>query len=243
MGELDTSLKEGLNIMEGVKNSNSWQVLQESMRAPSFLELDVDCTAVGIADVNGPIVHFREILFLEGEIHEEPETLKSHCASLVALWMAMRTPSLVDLGQCTCIGRRLLKQEPTLGRRFAVHASQFGDHSLLFAVISSTKRWNNVETVKRIVAELVEQAGQIYAVDDFPPCAPSEQDDVGLDWYQFTTREVQILKLVASGISNKQIARELGSSPNTVRNQIHALFRKTEVTSRTALAMRVAAIK
>lgn len=227
--------------MEGVKNS--WQVLQESMQAPSFLELDVDCTAIGITDVNGPAVHFREILFLEGEIHEEPETLQSHCASLVALWTAMRTPSLVDLGQCTCIGRRLLKQEPTLGRRFAVHASQLGENSLLFVVISSTKRWNNIEAVKRMVTELVEQAGHIYTTDDFPPSAQAEQADTGLDWYQFTAREVQILKLVASGISNKQIARELGSSPNTVRNQIHALFRKTEVTNRTALAMRVAATK
>jgi DNA-binding CsgD family transcriptional regulator len=229
--------------MEGDKKSYNWEAFRESMRAPFFLELDVDCTAIGITDVNGPTVHFKEILFLEGEIHEEPETLQSHCASLVALWTAMRTPSLVDLGQCTCIGRRLLNQEPLLGRRFAVHANQLGDNSLLFVVISSTKRWNNVETVKRTVAGLVEQAKEIYAVDDIPPCASSEQGDARLDWYRFTAREVQILELVASGISNKQIARELGSSPNTVRNQIHALFRKTEVTSRTALAMRVAAIK
>lgn len=67
------------------------------------------------------------------------------------------------------------------------------------------------------------------------------QQDTGLNWYQFTSREVDILKLVAAGNSNKQIARELGSSPNTVRNQIHALFRKAEVTNRTELALRVAA--
>lgn len=225
--------------MESVKNS--WQVLQTSIRKPPFLDLDVDCTAIGIASVNGPAIHFEEILFLDGEIHEEPETLQSHCASLVALWAAVRAPSLIDLGKCTCIGRRLLLQEPTLGRRFAVHATQLDEDSLLFAVISSTKRWSNVETVKSLVTELVQHAGQIHAADDFPPCVPPEQIDAGLDWYQFTTREVEILKLVASGISNKQIARELGSSPNTVRNQIHALFRKTEVTNRTELALRVAA--
>lgn len=229
--------------MEDAKNNNSWQALQESMKASSFLDLDVDCTAIGITEVNGSAIQFKEILFLEGEIHEEPETLQSHSASLVALWTVMRTPSLVDLGQCTCIGRRLLKQEPALGRRFAVHASQLSDNNLLFVVISSTKHWNNVETVKRIVAELVEQAEQIYATGDFPSCVSFEQNDAGLDWYQFTVREVQILKLVASGISNKQIARALGSSPNTVRNQMHTLFRKTKVENRTALAMRVAATK
>ncbi|AHL36834.1 hypothetical protein CD58_03950 [Pseudomonas brassicacearum] len=220
---------------------NSWQGLQTSIRTPSFLDLDVDCTAIGIASVNGPAVHFKKILFLEGEIHEEPETLQSHCASLLALWAAVRAPSLIDLGKCTCIGRRLLLQEPTLGRRFAVHATHLDENNLLFAVVSSTKRWNNVETAKSLVTVLVQHAAQIHAADDFQPCVPLEQIGAGLDWYQFTTREVEILKLVASGISNKQIARELGSSPNTVRNQIHTLFRKAEVTNRTELALRVAA--
>ncbi len=42
-------------------------------------------------------------------------------------------------------------------------------------------------------------------------------------------------------MTNKQIARELGSSPNTVRNQIYAVFRKAGVSNRTELALRVAA--
>jgi DNA-binding NarL/FixJ family response regulator len=46
---------------------------------------------------------------------------------------------------------------------------------------------------------------------------------------------------LAVGMSNKQIARELGSSPNTVRNQIYAVFRKAGVSNRTELALRVAA--
>lgn len=225
--------------MESVKNS--WQLLQTSIRTPPFLDLDVDCTAIGIASVNGPAIHFKEILFLDGEIHEEPETLQSHCASLVALWAAVKAPSLVDLGKCSCIGRRLLLQEPTLGRRFAVHATQLDENNLLFAVISSTKRWSNDDIVKSLVATLVRLACDIHAADDIPAYVSPEKIGAGLDWYQFTTREIEILKLVASGISNKQIARELGSSPNTVRNQIHALFRKAEVTNRTELALRVAA--
>jgi len=61
-----------------------------------------------------------------------------------------------------------------------------------------------------------------------------------LDWFTFSAREVQILKLLARGLSNKLIARELGSSPNTIRNQIHAVFRKTAVSNRTELALRAA---
>lgn len=222
------------------KVENGWEVLGKSIESPPLYDLDVDCVAVGIASVNGPSVHFEQLLFLQGEIHEEPETLQSHCASLVALWAAVRAPSLIDLGKCTCIGRRLFLQEPTLGRRFAVHATPINDNHLLFAVISSTKRWSDVEAAKFMVAELVCQANILYASKTPDYVVPQQNEADELDWYQFTARELEILKLVASGISNKLIARELGSSPNTVRNQIHALFRKAKVTNRTELALRVA---
>lgn len=223
------------------KFENGWEVLGKSIESPPLSDLDVDCVAVGIASVNGPAVHFEQLLLLQGEIHEEPETLQSHCASLVALWAAVKAPSLIDLGKCTCIGRRLFLQEPTLGRRFAIDATPISDNHLLFAVISSTTRWSDVETIKAIVADLVRQANKLHSSKTPAYVAPPPQENEELDWYQFTARELEILKLVASGISNKQIARELGSSPNTVRNQIHALFRKAKVTNRTELALRVAA--
>lgn len=225
--------------MEEVKNG--WEVLGQSIKSPPLSDLDVDCVAVGIASVNGPSVHFEQLLFMQGEIHEEPETLQSHCASLVALWAAVRAPSLIDLGKCTCIGRRLFLQEPTLGRRFAIDATPISDNHLLFAVISSTNRWSDVDSAKVIVADMVRQANELHASKTPAYVPPPAQEAEQLDWYQFTARELEILKLVASGISNKQIARELGSSPNTVRNQIHALFRKAKVTNRTELALRVAA--
>lgn len=223
------------------KVENGWELLGQSIESPQLSDLAVDCVAVGIASVNGPAVHFEQLLFLQGEIHEEPATLQSHCASLVALWAAVRAPSLIDLGKCTCIGRRLFLQEPALGRRFAIDATPISDNYLLFAVISSTKRWSDVESVKAIVADLVRQANELHSSNTPAYVAPPTQETEELDWYRFTARELEILKLVASGISNKQIARELGSSPNTVRNQIHALFRKAKVTNRTELALRVAA--
>lgn len=76
--------------MEHVENT--WQGLEDFLQTAPARDLDIDCTAVGIASVKGPTVHFKEILFLEGEIHEDPETLQSHCASLVALWAAVKAP-------------------------------------------------------------------------------------------------------------------------------------------------------
>jgi DNA-binding CsgD family transcriptional regulator len=49
-------------------------------------------------------------------------------------------------------------------------------------------------------------------------------------------RELTIATLVARGFSNRDIAGLLGTSPNTVRNQIHGIFRKVHVRSRAQLA-------
>ena len=51
----------------------------------------------------------------------------------------------------------------------------------------------------------------------------------------FTPRESEVLALVAQGLSNKDIARELSVSPRTVEKHVEALLRKTAARSRTQL--------
>jgi DNA-binding NarL/FixJ family response regulator len=48
-----------------------------------------------------------------------------------------------------------------------------------------------------------------------------------------TEREVAVLDLLAAGQSNKEIARSLGVSPNTVKTHVLHLFEKLEVARRT----------
>lgn len=48
-----------------------------------------------------------------------------------------------------------------------------------------------------------------------------------------TRREGEVYALLASGLSNKQIARQLGIGPATVAMHLTAIFRKLGVTSRT----------
>jgi DNA-binding CsgD family transcriptional regulator len=52
-----------------------------------------------------------------------------------------------------------------------------------------------------------------------------------------TDREADVLKLVAEGLANKQIAARLRVSPRTVEKHIEALLRKTSARSRTQLAV------
>jgi DNA-binding NarL/FixJ family response regulator len=56
-----------------------------------------------------------------------------------------------------------------------------------------------------------------------------------------SVREVQVLRLVAGGMSNRRIAKELALSENTVANHLTSIFKKTGADNRasaTAFAVR-----
>jgi DNA-binding NarL/FixJ family response regulator len=53
-----------------------------------------------------------------------------------------------------------------------------------------------------------------------------------------TARETEILQLLAQGRTNPQIARELVVSPGTVKNHVHHIIAKLEVSDRTQAAVR-----
>ncbi len=60
-----------------------------------------------------------------------------------------------------------------------------------------------------------------------------ERNAAALKSLGVTDREFAVLELLAAGRSNKEIARDLGVSPNTVKSHILHLFEKLEVRRRT----------
>ena len=54
---------------------------------------------------------------------------------------------------------------------------------------------------------------------------------LSLDQIKITRRDRQVLDLLAQGCSNKDIARELGISPRTVKQHLRTLFLRAEITS------------
>lgn len=54
---------------------------------------------------------------------------------------------------------------------------------------------------------------------------------------ELTKREIEVLKLVANGMLNKEIAAALNISERTVKNHVSNIFRKIEVSDRTQAAV------
>ena len=58
---------------------------------------------------------------------------------------------------------------------------------------------------------------------------------------ELTPQERNVARLVARGLSNRQIAEQLFLSPNTIETHLRHIFQKSDVTSRTQLALAFAA--
>ena len=54
---------------------------------------------------------------------------------------------------------------------------------------------------------------------------------------KLTATESEILTALTRGLSNKEIARERGSSEQTIKNQLHVIFIKINAKNRTQAAI------
>ena len=64
------------------------------------------------------------------------------------------------------------------------------------------------------------------------PAAPFERNAAAIAALGLSPRECQILELLASGQSNKEMARTLGLSPNTIKSHLARVYEKLEVQRR-----------
>lgn len=65
-----------------------------------------------------------------------------------------------------------------------------------------------------------------------PKANPFRKNEAALKSLGVTVREYAVLELIAKGQSNKQIARSLGISPNTIKTHIANLFQKLDASRR-----------
>jgi len=73
--------------------------------------------------------------------------------------------------------------------------------------------------------------------EEFSRLSAPEGTGGGRDSRSLTARELQVLRLVARGESNRGIAEKLFISEKTVKNHMYSIFRKLDVTDRTQAAL------
>jgi DNA-binding CsgD family transcriptional regulator len=71
-----------------------------------------------------------------------------------------------------------------------------------------------------------------------PPPAAFETNTRAIESLGISTRELEVLALLAAGQSNKEIASRLEVSPNTVKTHVAKLFEKLAVRRRTEAILR-----
>jgi DNA-binding NarL/FixJ family response regulator len=104
--------------------------------------------------------------------------------------------------------------------------------------------------VARLTAALQAVARGLYVMDDGlaallqPPPSGSAPSDIGTDTAEpvepLTPREVEVLQLLAQGLSNKQIGARLGISEHTAKFHVNAILGKLGAHGRTNAVVRAA---
>ena len=94
-----------------------------------------------------------------------------------------------------------------------------------------------------VVAALFLGLGLWLGFSLWKPVAPPAGNPAAIASLGITPREIEVLGLLAAGQSNKEIARVLGVSPNTVKTHLLRLFAKLDVTTRTAAIARARALQ
>ena len=64
-----------------------------------------------------------------------------------------------------------------------------------------------------------------------------QMEKISSPFFELTSREIQVLKLITEGLLNKEIAHKLSISEKTVKNHVSNIFKKIKVSDRTQAAV------
>jgi DNA-binding NarL/FixJ family response regulator len=93
------------------------------------------------------------------------------------------------------------------------------------------------ETLKRVLESAV-RGERVFQPGPSLPQAPPAPDSPATT---LTSQEAAVLRLVAGGYSNKEVARHLGLAVGTVKNHVSEMLRKLEARDRTHAVLKALA--
>ena len=97
---------------------------------------------------------------------------------------------------------------------------------------------DEVAQAVRVVADgqsLISPSMAIKLLDEFKQMSRSDRQQVATP--RLTDRELEVLKLVAQGLNNREIAKRLFISENTVKNHVRNILEKLQLHSRMEAVM------
>lgn len=139
--------------------------------------------------------------------------------------------------------RRLVREHPEMS---VIILTMYGDEQHLFeAVKAGAKGYVLKDADPKQLLETIRAAyrGEAWLeptmahkmLEEFRRLSRTELRE---DTVHLTTREREILELLARGASNHEIARRLGIAEKTVRNRLSLIFSKLHVNNRTQAALK-----
>lgn len=183
-----------------------------------------DAFMAGQMSLQGRALLSEEKLFRWGISLDQLAVLRSVSESVVSIWRTTRQAMVLNLEDCQCAGSRSAPSR----RTFLFHAHIDVYSTLTFAVVSAPQ-WHVTARHRRLLHDMMPTLSALL-------CRHFQQQ-VTESGVKITPREAQILALIGAGISNKGIARHLGTSPNTVRNQVARLNEKLGARNRAELLL------
>lgn len=174
---------------------------------------------------------FPDVNILEaGSIHDAINSASFNPA-IILLDIALNGLNGLD-------GIALLKRTWTLAKVVMLSSDTAISTSQLALELGASAFVTKAETAKRIITVIkeVDSAFSHNSDGHLTVKIATKDDSVGDAHSRLTARQYEVLDLLAKGLSNKVIARELGCAENTVRGHVQAILSFFNVTSRTEAA-------
>jgi len=192
---------------------------------------DAENEVLGLARAHKPTVAVLDLDMEWPSLCDLVDGLSSHQVSPLLMRDRLdesQTIELIRRGVCGIVGRRAT---PDILRK-SVQAIGSGEYWITRRVVG--KILEQVRTTPTPRSIEAEQADRTLSHRANPDAMISQ--DAATNRYNLTRREMQMVRALAEGMTNRDIAADFGISESTVKHHLTSIFDKVGVSSRLELA-------